>query len=176
MDKSMEKIDVIKLLIYLLVLIVVTLFMILFVIIPNVREYKESQLIDKKASVHQDRVQNILSDRNIELSNLSSENRRAIIAFMHEFSADSFMDYAAKFFTQVSLVQLDKKAHKEEFVEYELKVTTSLKSPVNFYQFLEGLNRYENIVQADFPIYMESNESKISTVFTIKVFDINSTK
>ncbi|HIP30944.1 MAG TPA: hypothetical protein EYG93_04245 [Sulfurospirillum arcachonense] len=176
MDKSMEKIDIVKLLIYLLVFIVVTLFMILFVIVPNVKEYRASKVVYKKAFVHKMRVENILGDRNIEFSNLNSENRRAITSFMHKFSTDNFIKYARKFFTQVSLVEVDKKAHKKEFVEYELKVSSSLKSPTNFYVFLEGLNRYENIVQADFPILMESNASKISSAFTIKVYDINSTQ
>ena len=176
MDKSMEKIDIVKLLIYLLVFIVVTLFMILFVIVPNIKEYRASKVVYKKALVHKMRVENILGDRNIEFSDLNSENRRAITSFMHKFSTDNFIKYAGKFFTQVSLVEVDKKAHKKEFVEYELKVSSSLTSPTNFYLFLEGLNRYENIIQADFPILMESNASKISSAFTIKVYDINSTK
>ena len=176
MDKSMEKIDIVKLLIYLLVFIVMTLFMILFFIVPNVKEYRASNAVYKKAFVHKTRVENILGDRNVEFSDLNIENRRSITSFMHKFSTNNFIKYAGKFFTQVSLVEVNKKAHKKEFVEYELNVSSSLKSPTNFYIFLEGLNRYENIVQADFPILMESNASKISSAFTIKVYDINSTK
>ena len=169
MDKSMEKIDIVKLLIYLLIFIVMTLFMILFVIVPNVKEYRSSKAVYKKSLVHKVRVEHILEDRNVEFGDLSSENRRAITSFMHKFSTDNFIKYAGKFFTQVSLVEVNKKSHKKEFVEYELKVSSSLKSPTNFYVFLEGLNRYENIIQADFPINMESNASKISSAFTIKV-------
>jgi len=175
-DKSLEKIDLVKLLIYLLVFIVITLFMILFVIVPSVKEYRVSKSTYKKAFIHKARVESILLDRKKELSNLSSQNRRAITSFMHKFSTDNFIKYAGKFFNDVSLVEVSKKAYKAEFVEYELKVSTSLKSPKNFYDFLDGLNRYENIVQADFPIYMEANNSKISSTFTIKVYDINSTK
>ena len=176
MDKSMEKIDVVKLLAYLLIFMIVALFMMLFVIVPNVKEYRASKVAYKKAFIHKMRVESILDDRNVEFSNLNSENRRAITSFMHKFSIDNFIKYAGKFFTKVSLVEVNKKAHKKEFVEYELKVSTSLKSPTNFYTFLEGLNRYENIIQADFPIHMEANGTKISSAFTIKVYDINSTK
>jgi len=175
-DKSMEKIDIVKLLIYLLIFIVMTLFMILVVIVPNVKELRASKSLHNTAQVHKMRVENILNDRKIEFSELNSENRRAIISFMHKFSVENFIKYAGGFFTQVSLVELDKKAYKKEFIEYELRVSSSLESPVNFYLFLEGLNRYENIVQADFPIHMESNNSKITALFAIKVYDINSTK
>ena len=176
MDKSMERIDVVKLLIYLLVFIVIALFMILVVIVPNVKEYRASKKIYKKEFMHKLRVENILNERKKELKNLQIENKRAITSFVHKFSTDNFIKYAGKFFDKVTLVKVDKKGYKKEFVEYELKVSSSLKTPTNFYNFLEGLNRYENIVQADFPILMESNASKISSTFTIKVYDINSTK
>ncbi len=176
MDKSMEKIDIVKLLIYLLVFIVVTLFMILIVIVPNIKEYRASKSIHKKALVHKMRVENVLSDRKKELHTLNRQNRRAITSFVNPFSTDDFIKYAGKFFKKVSLVKVKTKSYKKEFVEYELRVSSSLKSPTNFYSFLEGLNRYENIIQADFPIRLESNESTISSAFTIKVYDINSTK
>lgn len=176
MDKSMEKIDIVKLLLYLLIFIVSTLFMILIVIVPNIKDYRASKIVYKKAFVHKMRVESVLTDRDNELRNLSTENRRAITSFVHKFSTDNFIKYAGKFFNEVTLVEVEKKGYKKEFVEYELRVSSSLKSPTNFYDFLEGLNRYENIIQADFPIRMESNESKISSAFTIKVYDINATK
>jgi hypothetical protein len=176
MDKSMEKIDIVKLLLYLLIFIVATLFMILIVIVPNIKDYRASKVVYKKAFVHKMRVENVLLDRDNELRNLNIENRRAITSFMHKFSTDNFIKYAGKFFNEVSLVEVEKKEYKKEFVEYELRVSSSLKSPTNFYDFLEGLNRYENIIQADFPILMESDSSTISSAFTIKVYDINSTK
>jgi short subunit fatty acids transporter len=149
MDKSMERIDIIKLLIFLMVFIVITLSMILFLIIPNVKDYRASKSIHKKAVVHKMRVQSVLDEREAEHAKLKEENRRSITAFMHKFSSENFMVYAKKFFDDV-----------------ELKET-------NFYLFLEGLNRYENVIQADFPIHMESNESKISSSFTIRVYELH---
>lgn len=172
----MEKIDIVKLLLYLLIFIVVTLVMVLFVIVPNIKDYRSSKTVYKKAFVHKMRVENVLQDRDLELSNLTTTNRRAITSFLHKFSTDNFIKYAGKFFEEVSLVEVNKKEYKKEFVEYELKVSSTLKSPTKFYDFLEGLNRYENIIQADFPIQMESNVSTISSAFTIKVYDINATK
>lgn len=176
MDKSMEKIDIVKLLLYLLIFIIVTFVMVLFLIVPNIKDYRASKNIYKKSLIHKIRVENVLSDRDKELNTLNIENRRAITSFMHKFSSDNFIKHAGKFFREVTLVEVAKKGYKKEFIEYELKVSSKLKSPTNFYTFLEGLNRYENIVQADFPIRMESNESGISSAFTIKVYDINSTK
>lgn len=172
----MEKIDIVKLLLYLLIFLVTTLFMVLIVIVPNIKEYRASKTVYKKAFIHKARVQNVLADRDAEFGELNTQNRRAITSFVHKFSTDNFIKYAGNFFKEVSLVEVEKKEYKKEFIEYKLSVSSSLKSPSSFYTFLEGLNRYENIVQADFPIQMESNSSTISSTFTIKVYDINATK
>lgn len=172
MDKSMEKIDVVKLLIYLMVFIVIALSMILFLIIPNIKDYRASQAIYKQALVHKMRVENVLHERQNEYNKLKNDNRRSITAFMHKFSKDNFVAYTKKFFDEVELKEIERKNYKKEFTQYSLKVTSSLKSPTNFYLFLKGLNRYENIVQADFPIHMESNATKISSSFTLRVYEI----
>jgi len=176
MDKSMEKIDIIKLLLFLLLFILITLFMVLFMIVPNVKEYRLAKTSYSSAHARKVIVQDVLSEREKELSNLSNENRRAITSFMHKFSTDNFIAYTGKFFNEISFVEVEKKEYQKEFVEYELKVSSNLKSPTNFYVFLDGLNRYENIIQADFPINMEANESVIKASFTVKVYDINATK
>lgn len=172
MDKSMEKIDIIKLLIFLMVFIVITLSMVLFLIIPNIKDYRASKAMYKKALVHKMRVQSVLDERNSEYSKLKNDNRRSITAFMHKFSSENFIKYTQEFFDEVTLKEIERKDHKKEFTQYALSVSSSLKSPANFYIFLKGLNRYENIIQADFPIHMESNSSKISSSFTIKVYEV----
>lgn len=171
MDKSMEKIDLVKLLIYLMVFIVIALSMILFLIIPNVKEYRASKAVYKQALVHKMRVQNVLQERENEYAKIKNDNRRSITAFIHKFSKDNFVAYTKKFFDDVELTEIKKEDYKKEFTQYSLKVTSSLKSPANFYLFLKGLNRYENIVQADFPIHMESNATKISSSFTLRVYE-----
>ena len=99
-----------------------------------------------------------------------------IKAFRHSFADDEFVEYARKFFSDVHLAQTTQSDYKKEFVEYELNVTSALKTPTNFYHFLEGLNRYNNIVQADFPIHLESsNKENITSTFKLKVYDLNAT-
>ncbi len=176
MDRSMEKIDIVKLLLFLMIFIVVSLSMVLLLIIPNVKDYRASKAVYKKAFVHKMRVQSVLNERHEEYLKLKEENRRPITAFMHKFSSDNFIKYTNQFFTEAKLQEIEKKGYKKEFTEYSLNVSSALQSPTNFYKFLEGLNRYENIVQADFPIHMESNASKITSNFTIKVFELNTTR
>ena len=176
MTKKTEKFDIAKLLFYLLVFIIVSLSMVLFVIVPNVKEYRTSKNIYEKAFIYKSEVEKILKKREIVLKDLKSKNMHTSNSFEHKFSSENFITHASKFFTQVALIEINKKAHNKEFIEYELMVSSKLKSPTNFYVFLEGLNRYENIIQADFPIQMEANKNTIDSTFTLKVYNINLTK
>ena len=175
-DRSLDKIDIMKLLIFLMVFIIVTFAFIFLLIIPNVKEHRILQAEYKRVLVHKTRVENLFLERETELSKLKAENAHVISAFKHPFTQEEFIRYTGKFFSQVSLTEITKSEYKKEFVEYELNVTSMLKTPTNFYNFLEGLNRYSSIVQADFPIHLESSKESISSTFKIKVYDLNATK
>lgn len=176
MDKSMEKIDITKLLLFLLVFMVIVFSLVLFLIVPNIKEYRSFKSQYSQALMQKIRVENVLAQREEEHSELVQKNRRALSSFVHVFQAQSLISYAQTFFSDVELKELTKNPHKKEFSEYALEVTSKLKTPTKFYDFLDGLNRYENIVQADFPINMEANESIIKASFTIKVYEINATQ
>ena len=175
-DRSLEKIDIMKLLLFLMAFIVITFSIVFLMIIPNVKEHRALQTEYKRVLVHKTRVENLYLEREAELSKLKVENDAVIKAFKHVFTQEEFITYARKFFAEVHLTQITKSEYKKEFVEYELNVTSTLKTPTNFYSFLEGLNRYSSIVQADFPIHLESGKESITSTFKLKVYDLNATR
>lgn len=175
-DRSLEKIDIMKLLLFLMAFIVITFSIVFLMIIPNVKEHRTLQTEYKRVLVHKTRVENLYLEREAELSKLKVENDAVIKAFKHVFTQEEFITYARKFFAEVHLTQITKSEYKKEFVEYELNVTSTLKTPTNFYSFLEGLNRYSSIVQADFPIHLESGKESITSTFKLKVYDLNATR
>ena len=98
-DRSLEKIDIMKLLIFLMVFIVITFGLIFLLIIPNVKEHRTLKAEHKRVLVHKTRVENLFLEREAELSKLKADNAHAIKAFGHTFTQKEFMDYAKKFFT-----------------------------------------------------------------------------
>lgn len=175
-DRSMEKIDLMKLLLFFMAFIVITFSIVFLMIIPNIKEHRVIQAEHKRVLVHKTRVESLYLERENELSKLKTDNSHILKAFKHPFTQEEFIQYAGTFFTQVNLTQITKSDYKKEFVEYELNVTSTLKTPTNFYNFLEGLNRYSSIVQADFPIHLGSSKDSITSTFKIKVYDLNLTR
>ena len=175
LDRSLEKIDIMKLLLFLMAFIVIIFSIVFLMIIPNIKEHRVLQTEHKRVLVHKTRVENLYLEKEAELSRLKIENDAVIKAFKHAFTQEEFIAYAGTFFTDVRLTQVAKSDYKKEFVEYELNVTSTLKTPTNFYSFLEGLNRYSSIVQVDFPIHLESGKDAITSTFKLKVYDLNAT-
>ena len=175
LDRSLDKIDIMKLLIFLMIFLVLTFVFVFLLIIPHIKEHRVLQAEHKRVLIHKIRVENLFLERESELLKLKTENAHVVAAFKHPFSHEEFMVYAKKFFSDVSLVEISKGDYKKEFVEYELNVTSTLKTPTNFYNFLEGLNQYSSIVQADFPIHLEATKESITSIFKIKVYDTNVT-
>lgn len=173
-DRSLEDFDVIKLLLFFLLFVVVSMGMILGLIVPDVREYKQSKSALATEQVTTKRVYEILLKREDELVSLRTDNRKILEAFSNTFNEKNLIQHARNFFEAASLEKKDESSFEEDFIVYELTVTSYLKTPTQFYNFLESLSRFEAIIRTDFPIEMWVEDGKINAVFNIKVYQLKS--
>ncbi|MDX1810071.1 MAG: hypothetical protein R3331_11080 [Sulfurospirillaceae bacterium] len=175
-DRSVEKINYVKMLIFFAVFILITIVLLFSLIVPNVKQYRSARSEYNRASAYKAKVDSVLASREKELKNLKTKNKKIFDSFKHDFSKKEFVSFANQFFSHVSLKETQQSDYKKEFKVYELNVTSSLKTPVNFYKFLDGLNRYKNIVQADFPIELRATGDFIRSSFKIKVYKLTQPK
>ena len=47
-----------------------------------------------------------------------------------------------------------------------------MKTPAKFYEFMDALQNYENIVKIDFPIKMRKDTKKIDATFGVKIYSL----
>ena len=143
-DRSLQNIDVTKLLIYVLLFIVACLVMIFGFLVPNIKEYREIK-----------------------------QNDKAVLdALENKFDADKFAQFASKYFTNVNLSEPKEAAKNGEISVCELTVTGSMKTPAKFYEFMDALQSYENIVKIDLPIKMRKDAEKIDATFGVKIYSL----
>ena len=83
-DRSLDKIDIMKLLIFLMVFIIITFMFVFLLIIPNVKEHRVLQAEYKRVLVHKTRVENLFLEREAELSKLKAENVHIIGRFVED--------------------------------------------------------------------------------------------
>jgi hypothetical protein len=165
-----------KLLIFVLVFLIVIMFMIFTFIIPNIKSYKITKKEYNTQKLINMKMQRLKENKLKKLKRLKKENRRILSAFNTKFDEKSFLKFANQFFINSSLSKSMKPSLNDSFVTYEFNVSTNIKTPANFYNFLEKINTYSNIVEAEFPITFSAKDDIIYSSFKIKVYELNNSK
>lgn len=167
-DRSLEEIDIVKLLFFALLFIIMSIIMVFFFLVPSIKDYKVARLTnnDKIASLY--KIEQVFNAESKKLADLKSQNAHALGAIFNPFDEVKFMAAMGRFFDNVKLAKIATSG--DEFAAYELNVTGSLYSPQNFYNFIDFINSYENVIKIELPITMESEKRAIETSFWVKVF------
>lgn len=173
-DTSLEKIDPVKLLLFIFAFIIVCFIMIFGFIVPNIKEFKSLTRQNYSQTSSYTKVKNDFEAKFKALEATKQKDGAIISAFETKFDKDKFIDFASKFFSEVSLSKIEESDNNasEKFFRFRLNVTSSLRTPQKFYDFLDALSSYDSIVKTEFPIVMKGEKDKIHTTFNIKVFGL----
>ncbi|WP_276710976.1 hypothetical protein [Campylobacter rectus] len=171
-DRSLQNIDVTKLLIYVLLFIVACLAMIFGFLVPNIKEYKQVKYESRMQIAASAQTQRIYDAKSKALNEIKQNDKAVLDALESKFDADKFAQFASKYFTNVNLSEPKEAAKNGEISVYELTVTGSMKTPAKFYEFMDALQSYENIVKIDLPIKMRKEAEKIDATFGVKIYSL----
>jgi len=171
-DRSLQNIDVTKLLIYVLLFIVACLVMIFGFLVPNIKEYKQVKYESRMQIAASAQTQRIYDAKSKALNEIKQNDKAVLDALESKFDADKFAQFASKYFTNVNLSEPKEAAKNGEISVYELTVTGSMNTPAKFYEFMNALQSYENIVKIDLPIKMRKEAEKIDATFGVKIYSL----
>ncbi len=177
MDRSLEKIDLMKLLLFLILFIVVVFFLIFTIVIPKIKEHRVLKAEYERALVYKTRAEARFLERETQLNTLQEENDHIIRAMVHPFAEEELIAFAQKSFATATITPLMEENTSLPSHVYELNVTASSRAPAPLYAFLEGINQYDTVVQVNFPIYLKlvEKEKILMASFRIKTYDLNAT-
>lgn len=171
-DRSLQNIDVTKLLIYVLIFIVACLAMIFGFLVPSIKEYKQAKYESRMQIAASAQTQRLYDAKSKALDEIKQNDKVQLDALENKFNSDKFTQFASKYFTNVNLSEPKEAAKNGEISVYELTVTGSMKTPAKFYEFMDALQNYENIVKIDFPIKMHKDTEKIDAIFGVKIYSL----
>ena len=171
-DRSLQNIDVTKLLIYVLICITACLAMIFGLLVPSIKEYKQVKYESRMQIAASAQTQRLYDAKSKALNEIKQNHKAVLDALDNKFDADKFTQFASKYFANVNLSEPKEAAKNGEISVYELTVTGSMKTPAKFYEFMDALQNYENIVKIDFPIKMRKDTKKIDATFGVKIYSL----
>jgi hypothetical protein len=166
----MKSINILKLLTFLFIFIFIVFFIIFIFIVPDIKKLKVAKISNNRAYNNFSYTDNSLKLKIKELKNLKYKSLKINRAFNSSFNEQDFIKFSKKYFNDVKLIKDKKKNYKKIFTEYYFNTISKISNPVIFYKFLNGLNHYDNIIQADFPIQMQAAGDDINTTFKLKVY------
>lgn len=150
-------------------LIVVFIFAFVF-LIPSGKEYRIARMESKKVSYQVDTIQAEYDKVYERLKGLQAENRHIIGAYKNIFNPDRFKKMHASYFESFSLSEISKKGTKDEFTTFEVNTSSLIHSPQGFYDFLDAVNKSDNIIGVNFPIHFERDANLIKSSFTMHTY------
>ena len=162
----------IKFLIYILLFLIFTLFLLLVFIIPSIKEYKH-----KKAEYEMFRVQNeklILQEESIKikLKDSKEKNREILSSFKDDFNQSNFVNFSSAYFKDINISLEDEKNSKNRrFKTYHFSAILKKNTPTNFYDFIDDLKNYKNIVKINFPIKLMIKKGGMQIEFEMSVYN-----
>lgn len=139
-------------------------------LIPTGKEYKKDHKNYLKAVYERDRAQDFHDETMQNLKDLQTKNRSIIVAYGNLFDPDAFARQYSRYFKRLKLTTVDAKEQEEIFDIYEVKATSDIHSPTDFYEFLDAVNKSENIISVEFPINFVADGPVIHSSFRLKVF------
>ncbi len=164
-----------KFLIYILLFLIFTLFLLLVFIIPSIKEYKH-----KKAEYEMFRVQNenlILKEESIKvkLKESKEKNSEILSSFEDDFNSSDFVKFSSSYFKDIDIIAEDKDENKGSknirFKNYRFKALLKDNTPSNFYDFIDDLKSYKNIIKINFPIELVIKKSGMQIKFELSVYE-----
>jgi len=160
--------------IYILALAVVFL-MVVFIfafafLIPSGKAYRVARLDVKKISYQVDVIQNEYDKIYENLKELQTDNRHILTAYKSIFNPERFIKMNKSYFKSFTLSQLSGPSTEGEFAVYEVNTSSLIESPQGFYDFLDGVNKSDNIIGVNFPIDFKRDGNLIKSSFTMHVY------
>lgn len=140
-------------------------------VIPNIKAYRELSSKFRQEMLTLENTKEFKSNIDREFNKIKSDGMEIISSFKNRFSKSKFTRDSRKFFSNISLKEV-KSEDESKFTTYEFSASANVKSPTNFYNFLEYLSTYSNVIKVDFPILFKSKGNIISTEFKLKVYNL----
>jgi hypothetical protein len=169
-------IDVIKNLLFFTLYIIITLLSIAFIITPAIKNFKKAQkeYYEIKANYLKTKnsYENVLND----LNKLKKQNAKIIAAFRRDFDEKNFKLFASKFM-KIKEIKKDKTyPYKKDFIKTAYFIKATIKSPKDFYDFIDAVKNYKNVIRVYFPIDFTKQGKNIDLTLKIEHYRLKDKK
>ncbi|TKX29290.1 hypothetical protein DMB95_00910 [Campylobacter sp. MIT 12-8780] len=174
-DKSLEEINLVKLVIYAMIFVLICGLLVLILILPMVKNYKNVSLrlySQNSVNAHLNEKFQVSESK---LNTLRSENEKIFTQFDSSFDEEDFIKFLNTYFTNVKLKKLEN-TNTNQYLFAEFNISATLKSTAEFYEFIDALNAYKNIIKLETPVDFKAQGDIVDINFITQIYTSASTQ
>lgn len=168
-DRSLEEVDILKILIFSFSFIVICAVLILFLIVPFLKDYKLTHSKLARQEIQNTKASNELESLEKIITSFQNTNQTRLAQINSEFSTKDFLKFMQNYFEEVQFKSVPISKPKD-YLKYKFSIEAKIKNPQAFYSFLNDLQKYKNLVEIDSPVEFKSKEKYIELKFNANVF------
>ncbi len=165
-------IDVIKNFLFFAFYILIILFIIATIVTPSVKLFKKTQKEYFLAKNQLQLVQNQYKEVSQTLQSLKKKNSKILNALQKEFNIKDFTLFAKNYMKIDSIKKEKTTNYKDKFIATSYLISARIKSPKNFYDFIDASKDYKNLIRVYFPFNFIKNKNDINLTFKIEVYNL----
>ncbi|HEG5395712.1 TPA: hypothetical protein SEZ58_000718 [Campylobacter coli] len=168
-DKSLEELNILKIIIYVLSFITVCTALILFLLLPLLKDYKQANLRKNSQVAIFNAAKIKLDISENKINTLRTENNKSLEQFEQKFNLTHFQNFLEKYFKniQVTELKLDK---KEKYLTHRINIQASINNPRRLYDFIDALAQYNNLVKIDYPMTLKASDHGIMINLNVQIY------
>ncbi|EDO6740060.1 hypothetical protein FVZ16_01180 [Campylobacter coli] len=168
-DKSLEELNILKIIIYVLSFITVCTALILFLLLPLLKDYKQANLRKNSQVAIFNAAKTKLDISENKINTLRTENNKSLEQFEQKINLTHFQNFLEKYFKniQVTELKLDK---KEKYLTHRINIQASINNPRRLYDFIDALAQYNNLVKIDYPMTLKASDHGIMINLNVQIY------
>ncbi len=168
--KSAFEIEPIKMLLFVVIFITLSLWIVFVFIVPNMIEYKKVSQEYESYKIEKKKMDGNIAQKQHSLDLAKKDSSLVVAQFSDEFTKKDFELYTNYFFKDLSFSKTQKIKLENGFYYDEFNVTGNMKTPQDFYKFLDGFKIFRSAVVVTEPINMQLQGHKIKTDFRVRFY------
>ncbi|EFN2179030.1 hypothetical protein HKB92_000783 [Campylobacter coli] len=168
-DKSLEELNILKIVIYVLSFITVCTALILFLLLPVLKDYKQTHLRKNSQAAIFNAVKAKLDASENKISALRTENNKSLEQFEQQFNLTHFQNFLEKYFENIQITEL-KLDKKEKYLTHRINIRASINNPRRLYDFIDALAQYNNLVKIDYPMTLKASDHGIMINLNVQIY------
>ncbi|ECP8703286.1 hypothetical protein G3I81_000620 [Campylobacter coli] len=168
-DKSLEELNILKIVIYVLSFITVCTALILFLLLPVLKDYKQTHLRKNSQAAIFNAAKAKLDASENKISALRTENNKSLEQFEQQFNLTHFQNFLEKYFENIQITEL-KLDKKEKYLTHRINIQASINNPRRLYDFIDALAQYNNLVKIDYPMTLKASDHGIMINLNVQIY------